>query len=492
MRMINHWIGGLSTAGVSGRTGLVADPAVGRHTGRVALGSAADVRAAVEAARDAFPDWRRSSLAARTRVLFAYRHLLHAHRDELAALITSEHGKAHSDALNEVTRGIEAVEHACAIPQLLKGSFSEGVSASVDACSVRQPLGVASGITPFNFPVMVPLRMFPMAIACGNTFVLKPSERAPSAALRIAELFTEAGLPDGVLNVVHGDAQAVEALLTDPDVRSVSFAGSTPVARHVHARATAAGKRVQALGGAKNHMLVMPDADMDLTADAAVSSAYGSAGQRCLAVSVLLAVGSSADDLVPRIAKRIASLRIGPGSDPTSDMGPLISRDHCDRVAAYVEAGAQAGASVVVDGRDLVIDGTGYFLGPSLLDHVTPDMSVYTDEIFGPVLAVVRVNDYDEALQLINDSPWGNGAVIFTQDGGAARRFQVEADAAMIGVNVSTPVPVSYYSFTGWKDSQFGDSGAEGVNFYTKGKVITTRWPSPADRALDLGFPCSQ
>jgi len=494
MRTIDHWVGGKPVEGTSGRFGPVTDPATGEQTGQVALASSAEVDAAVAAAVEAAPGWRASSLSARSRVLFAYRDLLHRHRAELAEIVTSEHGKVVSDATGEVDRGLEVVEFACGIPQLLKGGYTEGASTDVDVLSIRQPLGVVAGITPFNFPAMVPLWMFPIAIACGNTFVLKPSEKDPSAARRVAELFGEAGLPDGVLNVVHGDKEAVDRLLTHPDVQAVSFVGSTPVARYVFETGTAHGKRVQALGGAKNHMVVLPDADMDLAADAAVSAGYGSAGERCMAISVVVAVGGAGDELIPRMQERIAGLRIGAGTDAGADMGPLVTREHRDRVATYVDAGEREGAEVVVDGRGLVVDGheDGFFLGVSLLDRVTPDMLVYRVVVFGPVLSVVRVDSYDEALALVNDNRWGNGAAIFTRDGGVARQFQFEAQAGMIGVNVPIPVPVSYYSFGGWKESLFGDShiyGPEGVQFYTRGKVVTSRWPDPHTRGVDLGFP---
>jgi malonate-semialdehyde dehydrogenase (acetylating)/methylmalonate-semialdehyde dehydrogenase len=494
MKTINHWVGGKSVDGTSGRFGPVTNPATGEQTGQVALASAAEVDAAVATARDAFASWRSSSLATRSRVLFAYRELIEQHRAELAEILTSEHGKVVSDATGEVTRGLEVVEFACGIPQLLKGGYSEGASTDVDVHSIRQPLGVVAGITPFNFPAMVPLWMFPIAIACGNTFLLKPSEKDPSAALRVAELFGEAGLPDGVLNVVHGDKEAVDRILTHPDVAAVSFVGSTPIARYVYETGTTHGKRVQALGGAKNHMVVLPDADMDLAADAAVSAGYGSAGERCMAVSVVVAVGAAGDQLIERMQERIDGLHIGPGTDPDADMGPLVTRQHRDRVAGYVDSGEDEGAEVVVDGRGLVVDGheDGFFLGVSLLDRVTPDMDVYRDEVFGPVLSVVRVDSYDEALALVNDNRWGNGAAIFTRDGGVARQFQFDAQAGMVGVNVPIPVPVSYYSFGGWKESLFGDShiyGPEGVHFYTRGKVVTSRWPDPHTRGIDLGFP---
>ncbi|MBP2472786.1 malonate-semialdehyde dehydrogenase (acetylating)/methylmalonate-semialdehyde dehydrogenase [Crossiella equi] len=494
MRTVNHWVGGKPVESTSGRYGLVTNPATGEQSARVALADVSEVDNAVAVAQDALREWRSSSLATRTRILFAYRELLARHRDEIGALITAEHGKVASDAAGEVARGLEVVEFACGIPQLLKGGYSVGASTGVDVHSIRQPVGVVAGITPFNFPAMVPLWMFPIAIACGNTFILKPSEKDPSAALRVAELMAEAGLPDGVLNVVHGDADAVNRLLEHPDVGAVSFVGSTPVARHIYRTGTANGKRVQALGGAKNHMVVLPDADLDLAADAAVSAAYGSAGERCMAVSVLVAVGDVGDDLVARIKQRVAALRVGPGDDPASEMGPLITREHRDRVAGYVAAGAAEGATVVTDGRELSVPGheNGFWLGVSLVDHVRPEMSVYRDEIFGPVLSVVRAPSYEDALALVNDNPWGNGVALFTRDGGVARRFQLEVEAGMVGVNVPIPVPVPYYPFGGWKASLFGDNhayGEDGVHFYTRGKVVTTRWPDPATSAVDLGFP---
>ncbi|MGO1056370.1 CoA-acylating methylmalonate-semialdehyde dehydrogenase [Crossiella sp. CA198] len=494
MRTINHWIGGKTVESTSGRHGVVTNPATGEQTAQVAFADVSEVDSAVAAAKDALTSWRNSSLATRTRILFAYRELLLRHRDEIAALLTAEHGKVTSDAAGEVSRGLEVVEFACGIPQLLKGGLSIGASTGVDVHSIRQPVGVVAGITPFNFPAMVPLWMFPLAIACGNTFVLKPSEKDPSAALRVAELMAEAGLPEGVLNVVHGDATAVNRLLEHPDVAAVSFVGSTPVARHIHQTGTGNGKRVQALGGAKNHMVVLPDADLDLAADAAVSAAYGSAGERCMAISVLVAVGGVGDDLVRRIQDRIAALTIGPGTDPGSDMGPLITREHRDKVAGYVAAGEKEGATVVADGRDVAVPGhaNGFWLGVSLVDHVTPTMSVYRDEIFGPVLSVVRSPSYEDALGLVNDNQWGNGVAIFTRDGGVARKFQLEVEAGMVGVNVPIPVPVPYYPFGGWKASLFGDHhayGADGVHFYTRGKVVTTRWPDPATSSVDLGFP---
>jgi malonate-semialdehyde dehydrogenase (acetylating) / methylmalonate-semialdehyde dehydrogenase len=496
---VGHWIDGRSTQVEQGRHGRVFDPASGEVTASVHLADPTVVDRAVGSARRAAEEWRAATLTRRTQAMFAFRELLVRHRDELADIIVSEHGKVHADALGEVQRGLEVVEFACGLPDLLKGGFSENVSSGVDSYSFRQPLGVVAGITPFNFPAMVPLWMFPVAIACGNTFVLKPSERDPSAASRLAELFSEAGLPDGVLNVVNGDAEAVDALLTHPDVAAISFVGSTPIARHVFTTGTAHGKRVQALGGAKNHMVVLPDADVAEAADAAVSAGFGSAGERCMAIATVVAVGDVGDRLVPAIAERMAKLRVGPGLLPDSEMGPLITQAHRDRVAGYVDAGAAEGAEVVVDGRGVVPDGApagGFWFGPTLLDHVTPGMSVYTDEIFGPVLGVVRVPSYPEAVELVNANPYGNGTAIFTADGGAARRFQHEIEVGMVGINVPIPVPVAYYSFGGWKSSLFGDThvyGREGVHFYTRGKVVTSRWPDPARRSqVDLGFPTSR
>jgi malonate-semialdehyde dehydrogenase (acetylating) / methylmalonate-semialdehyde dehydrogenase len=493
MRTLGHFIGGKPVDDATARCGEVYDPASGRVERQVALASAETVTAAVRAARDVWDHgWRRSPLTQRAKVLFAFRELVAANVDELAALIVAEHGKVHADAVGEVHRGLEVVEFACGIPHLLKGDFSENVSTDVDSYSLRQPLGVVAGITPFNFPAMVPMWMFPVAIACGNVFVLKPSERDPSVSLRLAELWAEAGLPDGVFSVVNGDREAVDTLLTHPEVAAVSFVGSTPVARHVFRTATEHGKRVQALGGAKNHMVVLPDADLDLAADAAVSAAYGSAGERCMAVSALVAVGDVADRLLPRITDRMAGLQVGPGDDPASEMGPLVTREHRDRVAGYVAAGADEGAEVVVDGRGLQVAGAedGFWLGPCLLDRVTTDMSVYRDEIFGPVLSVLRVDTYDDAIALVNGNPYGNGTAVFTTDGGAARRFQHEIEVGMVGINVPIPVPMAYYSFGGWKDSLFGDShvhGVEGVQFYTRGKVVTSRWKDTS--GLRLQFP---
>ncbi len=493
VRRLTHHIDGVPVEGAAdARTAPVFDPATGAETARVPLASAAEVDAAVRAAAAAFPAWRDTPLARRAEVMFRFRELLVAHRDDVAAAITSEHGKVLSDAAGEVQRGIENVEFACGIPQLLKGGMSEQVASGVDVHGLLQPLGVVAGITPFNFPAMVPMWMFPNAIACGNTFVLKPSEKDPSASLLLADLLGRAGLPEGVFNVVHGDKEAVDALLTHPVVQAVSFVGSTPIARYIYATGTEHGKRVQALGGAKNHMVVLPDADLGMAADAAVSAAYGSAGERCMAISVVVAVGEIADPLVGEIVARAEKVRIGPGTDPDAEMGPLVTREHRDKVASYLPAAEADGATLALDGRDASFDGDGFFLGVSVLDHVRTDMSCYTDEIFGPVLSVVRVDSYEDAMQLLEACPFGNGTAIFTRDGGAARRFAREVPVGMVGVNVPIPVPVAAYSFGGWKDSLFGDShayGPEGVHFYTRSKVVTTRWPDPATSSVDLGFP---
>ncbi len=493
MTRISSWIDGRLSESTSGRTAPVHDPATGQETSRVDLASAAEVDAAVRSAAAAATAWRSSSLSTRAAVLFAFRQLLHERADELAAIITAEHGKTRADALGEIARGLENVEFATGVPQLLKGGFSEQAATGVDVYNIRQPLGVVAGITPFNFPAMVPLWMCANAIACGNAFVLKPSEKDPSASLFLARLWQEAGLPDGVFTVVQGDREAVEALLAHPAVAAVSFVGSTPVAKSIYETGTAHGKRVQALGGAKNHALVLPDADVDVAADAMVSAAYGSAGERCMALSVAVAVGDEvADRLVEAIALRLPKLVVGAGSQPGVDMGPLITAEHRDRVVGYVEQGAAAGATVVVDGREADLPSEGYFLGPTLLDHVRPEMTVYRDEIFGPVLGVVRVGSYDEGVALINANPFANGTAIFTRDGGAARRFQFEVEVGMVGINVPIPVPVAYYSFGGWKASLFGDThmyGPEGIAFYTRGKVVTSRWPDPSTSSVDLGFP---
>ncbi|MFG3442428.1 CoA-acylating methylmalonate-semialdehyde dehydrogenase [Nonomuraea sp. NPDC047897] len=502
MKSVSHWINGALVEGDTSRKGEIFNPATGEVAGHVAMASAADVDAAVAAAAAAFPAWRDASLVKRTQVLFRFRELMHAHRDELAALISAEHGKVHGDALGEVARGLEVVEFACGIPHLLKGGFSEGVSTRVDTYSIRQPLGVVAGITPFNFPAMVPMWMYPVAIACGNAFVLKPSEKDPSASLLMARLWQEAGLPDGVFNVVQGDKAAVDRLLEHPDVRAVSFVGSTPIARYVYETGTSHGKRVQALGGAKNHMLVLPDADLDLVADSAVSAGFGSAGERCMAISVVLAVDPVGDDLVKKIAERVDKLVVGPGDDPKSEMGPLVTREHRDKVASYLDLGVEEGAELVVDGRKTSVLGggtageaSGFWLGPTVLDRVPAGSRVHTEEIFGPVLSIVRVGSYEEGVQVINDGEYGNGTAIFTNDGGAARRFQNEVEVGMIGVNVPIPVPMAFYSFGGWKASLFGDThvhGTEGVHFYTRGKVVTSRWLDPSHGGVNLGFPTNK
>ncbi|MFD0691310.1 CoA-acylating methylmalonate-semialdehyde dehydrogenase [Actinomadura fibrosa] len=494
---VTHWIGGKPFDGEAERRGDIYEPSTGRLAGTVDFASPAEVDAAVAAAKAAFPGWRDASLAQRTRVLFRFRELLVEHRDELARLISSEHGKVVSDAAGEVARGLEVVEFACGIPHLLKGGFSENVSSRVDAYSILQPLGVVAGITPFNFPAMVPMWMFPVAIACGNTFVLKPSEKDPSASVRIAELWAEAGLPDGVFNVVHGDKAAVDGLLEHPDVKAVSFVGSTPIARYVYETAARTGKRVQALGGAKNHMVVLPDADLDLAADAAVSAGFGSAGERCMAISVVVAVDPVGDELMAKVRERVAKLKVGPGDDPEAEMGPLVTAQHRDKVASYLDGGVAQGATLAVDGRETPVLGGGeggFWLGPSVLDHVTPEMDAYKDEIFGPVLSVVRAGSYEEAMELISANLYGNGTAIFTNDGGAARRFQNEVEVGMVGINVPIPVPMAYYSFGGWKASLFGDShahGMEGVHFYTRTKAVTARWLDPSHGGVNLGFPTS-
>jgi malonate-semialdehyde dehydrogenase (acetylating)/methylmalonate-semialdehyde dehydrogenase len=492
VRPINHWIGGKRYEGQSGRSGPVYNPATGEQTGRVDFASAEEIDAAVQAAKAAFPAWRALSLSKRTELFFRIRELVHRHREDLARLLTAEHGKVLSDAMGEVARGLEVIEYCCGIPELLKGDFSEQASGGIDVYSIRQPLGVVAGITPFNFPAMVPMWMWAPALACGNTFVLKPSEKDPSASVLAAELLQEAGVPDGVFNVVHGDKLAVDSLLEHPDVSAVSFVGSTPIARYVYETATRHGKRCQALGGAKNHMIVLPDADLDMAADAAVSAAYGSAGERCMAISQVVAVGGVGDDLIAAIKHRIPKVKVGDGMNPDSEMGPLVTREHRDKVASYIEKGADEGATVVVDGRDSAPEGDGFWLGVSLLDNVDPHNTAYRDEIFGPVLGVTRVETYDEALRLVNENPYGNGTAIFTRDGGVARQFQFDVQAGMVGINVPIPVPVAYYSFGGWKSSLFGDThiyGPEGIQFYTRGKVVTSRWPDPATSKVDLGFP---
>ncbi len=492
MNTIDHWINGQLTPGASGRTSPVFNPATGEQTGALALASVGEVDIAVAAATAAFPAWRATSLSRRAEIMFKVRQLVDERRHEIARHLSAEHGKVHADALGEVARGLENIEFACGIPNLLKGGFSEQVSSGVDVYSIRQPLGVVAGITPFNFPAMVPMWMFANAIACGNAFILKPSEKDPSVAMYIAEILAEAGVPNGVFNVVHGDKVAVDALIEHPGISALSFVGSTPIARYIYENGTARGKRVQALGGAKNHMVVLPDADIDMAADAAVSAAFGSAGERCMAISVVVAVGGVGDLLVDAIKSRMPSIKIGPASDPVNEMGPLITREHRDKVASYIGAGEQAGAKVLADGRDLTVQGDGFFLGLTLLDHVTADMTCYTDEIFGPVLSVVRVDTYAEALELINSNLYGNGTAIFTRDGGVARQFQFDVQVGMVGINVPIPVPVSYYSFGGWKSSLFGDRhmyGPDGIDFFTRTKVITSRWPDPSTSKIDLGFP---
>ena len=493
IRTVDHWIGGKPTASTSGRSGVVWDPATGEAQARVAFANIAEADHAVTVAKAAFTQWRSTPLSRRAEVMFKFRDLVDTNRRRIAELLTSEHGKTLPDALGEVARGLENVEFACGIPNLLKGGFSEQASRGIDVYQLHQPLGVVAGITPFNFPAMVPLWMFPNAIACGNAFILKPSEKDPSVSLFLAELMKQAGVPDGVFNVLQGDKVAVDRLLDHPDVKAISFVGSTPVARAIYETGTRNGKRVQALGGAKNHMLVLPDADIAMAADAAVSAAYGSAGERCMAISVVVTVGDVADPLIAAIRERMAKIKVGPGLEAGNEMGPLITREHRDRVASYIANAPGEGAAVAVDGRrDPVSGSRGFFLGASLLDHVTPGMNCYRDEIFGPVLSVVRAKTYDEALNLINGNPYGNGVAIFTRDGGAARQFQFDVEVGMVGVNVPIPVPVAYYSFGGWKASLFGDLhmyGPEGVQFYTRTKVVTSRWPDPGTSKVDLGFP---
>jgi malonate-semialdehyde dehydrogenase (acetylating)/methylmalonate-semialdehyde dehydrogenase len=492
MTTITHWIDNKRYDGPTDRTGDVYDPATGQVQAQVALADEALVDQAVQSAKAAFEGWRDTSLSKRTAILFAFRDLVDQQRHDIAKMLVSEHGKTFDDALGEVQRGLEVIEFACGTPQLIKGEFNENVSTAVDTYSIRQPLGVVAGITPFNFPAMVPMWMYPIAIACGNTFILKPSEKDPTAALYPAELFAEAGLPPGVLNVVNGDKEAVDALLTHPDVAAVSFVGSTPIARYVYTTGTQHGKRVAALGGAKNHMIVLPDADMDLAADAAVSAAYGSAGERCMAISVLVTVGDAADALMPKVQQRLEKVKVAPGMEDGAEMGPLVTAQHRDKVAGYIDKGVEEGATLVADGRGLGTEQEGFFLGPTLFDNVTPDMAIYRDEIFGPVLSTVRVDSYDDAMKLLEDNPYANGVAIFTNDGGAARKFQNEVEVGMVGVNVPIPVPMAYHSFGGWKDSLFGDArmyGMEGVNFYTRTKVITSRWPDPRHRGVNLGFP---
>ena len=488
---ITHWINGELDSQKPERTSEVFNPATGKVTASVALASVATVDRAVAAATSAFSEWRHSSLTKRTQVLFAFRELVLQNKENIAALITAEHGKVLSDAAGEVTRGLEVVEFACGIPHLLKGGFSEEVSTGVDVYSIRQPLGPVAIISPFNFPAMVPMWFFPIAIACGNSVVLKPSEKDPSAAMLIAELWKRAGLPDGVFNVVHGDKESVDALLNHPGIKSISFVGSTPIAKYVYETGTKAGKRVQALGGAKNHMVVLPDCDLELAADAAINAGFGSAGERCMAISAIVAVEPIADQLISLIKSRMVKIKTGDGTQGAY-MGPLVTKVHRDKVASYIEAGEKAGATLVEDGRKVKVDGEGFLLGPTLFDNVTPEMSIYKEEIFGPVLSVLRVKTYDEALALVNEHPYGNGTAIFTNDGGAARRYQNEVEVGMVGINVPIPVPMAYFSFGGWKNSLFGDShahGTEGVQFFTRGKVVTSRWLDPSHGGINLGFP---
>ena len=496
IKSVNHWIGGKVVASSSGRSGTVWNPATGEVQAKVDFASVEEVDRAVDVAKRAFPDWRATALSRRAEIMFKLRELVDANRRRIAEMITLEHGKTLPDAIGEVSRGLENIEFACGIPNLLKGGFSEQSSRGIDVYQIRQPLGVVAGITPFNFPAMVPMWMFANGVACGNTFILKPSERDPSVSLFLAELLKQAGVPDGVFNVVQGDKIAVDRLLEHPDVKAISFVGSTPVAKHIYETATRNGTRVQALGGAKNHMLVLPDADIPMAADAAVSAAYGSAGERCMAISVVVAVGAVADPLIDAIRERMARIKVGAGLEEGTEMGPLITREHRDRVASYVANAAKEGAVVAADGRkNAASERSGFFLGPSLLDRVKPGMRCYDDEIFGPVLSIVRAASYEEALRMINENLYGNGVAIFTRDGGAARQFQFDVEVGLVGINVPIPVPVAYYSFGGWKASLFGDLhmyGPEGVQFYTKAKVVTSRWPDPSTSKVDLGFPQSR
>ena len=491
MNRIGHWINNKVVFGASGRSGVVFNPATGEEQAAVDFASIAELDAVVAAAKAALPGWRTTSLSRRAEIMFRLRELVDANRKEIANIVSLEHGKVPADAMGELARGLENIEFACGIPALLKGGYSEQAAGGVDVYSIRQPLGVVAGITPFNFPAMVPMWMFANAIMCGNTFVLKPSEKDPSASMFVADLLRQAGLPDGVFNVVHGDKIAVDRILEHPDIAAVSFVGSTPIAKYVYETGTRNGKRVQALGGAKNHMLVLPDADLDMAADAAVSAAYGSSGERCMAVSVVVAIDSIADKLIDKIKTRIPNIKVGPGTDPSAEMGPLITREHRDKVAGYVKNAVKEGANVVIDGTGKAND-AGFFLAPSLIDAAKPGMKCYDDEIFGPVLVVSRVGTYDDGLKMINDNPYGNGTAIFTRDGGVARQFQFDVQVGMVGINVPIPVPVSYYSFGGWKASLFGDQhmyGPEGINFYTRGKVVTSRWPDPRTSSVNLGFP---
>jgi malonate-semialdehyde dehydrogenase (acetylating)/methylmalonate-semialdehyde dehydrogenase len=494
MRTVSHWIDGATSDGESTRAAAIWDPATGAQQAEVRLATAGDVDAAVGAAAAAFESWSQTSLSVRTKALFAFREIVSRRADEIAGLITDEHGKVLSDAAGEVQRGLEIIEFSCGIPSLLKGGYSDQVSSDVDAYSFREPLGVCAGITPFNFPAMVPMWMFPIAIACGNTFVLKPSERDPSSSVLMAEMWAEAGLPAGVLNVVHGDKVAVDALLDHPDVAAVSFVGSTPIARYVHERATANGKRVQALGGAKNHAIVLPDADMEFASQHLASAAFGSAGERCMAISAAVAVGSAADQLLPYVEAQANAVRVGSGRDPESEMGPIITAESRDRIVGFIDGSEAQGADLLVDGRGLVVPGheDGFFVGPTVVDRVTTEMDVYNNELFGPVLSVMRADTVDDAIALINANPYGNGTAVFTNSGGAARRFVRGVDVGMIGVNVPVPVPMAYYSFGGWKDSLFGERhihGPEGVDFYTRGKAVTVRWPDAGTPAASFDMP---
>jgi malonate-semialdehyde dehydrogenase (acetylating) / methylmalonate-semialdehyde dehydrogenase len=490
---VSHWIDGKPQPATSGRSGAVMNPATGEVIAEVGFASAADVDRAVASAKVASVQWRATALSRRAEILFAFRDLIARNRQRIAEAVSTENGKTLSDALGEVARGLENVEFACGVPHLLKGGYTEQASRGVDVYQIRQPLGVVAGITPFNFPAMVPLWMLANAIACGNAFLLKPSEKDPSASFVIAQLAKDAGVPDGVLNLIHGDKVAVDRILEHPDIKAVSFVGSTPVAKYIYETATRNGKRVQALGGAKNHMLVLPDADINMAADAAVSAGYGAAGERCMAISVVVAVGNVAEPLIDAIRERVARIKVGPGLDPDSEMGPLITREHRDRVASHLDRATAEGATIAIDGRrNPITRQNGFFLGPSLIDNAQPGMQCYEQEIFGPVLSVVRVNTYAEAVRLINENPFGNGTAIFTQNGGAARQFQFDVEVGMVGVNVPIPVPVAYYSFGGWKSSLFGDLhmyGPEGVQFYTRAKVVTSRWPDPSTSKVDLGFP---
>ena len=491
MKTVSHWINGSQTTDKATNVGEIFNPATGKISGTVNFADKATVERAVHAASAAFDSWRHSSLTKRTQVLFAFRELVNKNKEKIAELITAEHGKVLSDAQGEVTRGLEVVEFACGIPHLLKGGFSEEVSIGVDVYSIRQPLGPVAIISPFNFPAMVPMWFFPIAIACGNTVIVKPSEKDPSAIMFIANLLKETGLPDGVFNVIHGDKVAVDALLTHPGIKSISFVGSTAIAKYVYETGTKAGKRVQALGGAKNHMIVLPDADLELAADAAINAGFGSAGERCMAISAIIAVEPIADQLIEKIKVRALKIKTGDGTT-NADMGPLVTKVHRDKVTSYINAGEKDGAKVVVDGRNVDVAGDGFWLGPTLFDHVKPEMSIYLEEIFGPVLSVIRVKTYDQALKLVNDHQYGNGTAIFTNDGGAARRFQNEVEVGMVGINVPIPVPMAYFSFGGWKNSLFGDShahGTEGVHFFTRGKVVTSRWLDPSHGGINLGFP---